>query len=138
MSCATPNLLSGPLGHVPETAGHVAEIVGHDPETAGHLHPKYASAMIAKRIRAAHSFLASAKESIALGLGIDLGAMHQNLDDIDPAEFKKMSTRLGEFLPSDSGEAVRTCIEQLGSRSSMGWGTALFGLASSQLKRVQY
>ncbi len=42
MSCATPILLSGPLGHVPETAGHVAEIVGHDPETAGHLHPKYA------------------------------------------------------------------------------------------------
>jgi len=42
MSCATPILLSGPLGHVPETAGHVAEIAGHDPETAGHLHPKYA------------------------------------------------------------------------------------------------
>ena len=42
MSCATPILLSGPLGHVPETAGHVAEIAGHDPETVGHLHPKYA------------------------------------------------------------------------------------------------
>lgn len=42
MSCATPVLSSGPFGHVPETAGHVAEIAGHDPETAGHLRPKYA------------------------------------------------------------------------------------------------
>jgi hypothetical protein len=42
MSCATPILPSGPLGHVPEMTGHVAEIVGHDPETAGHVHPKYA------------------------------------------------------------------------------------------------
>ncbi|MFP4894927.1 hypothetical protein, partial [Paraburkholderia sp. EG304] len=42
MSCATPILPSGPLGHVPEMTGHVAEIPGHDPETAGHVHPKYA------------------------------------------------------------------------------------------------
>ncbi|MEF9406812.1 hypothetical protein B7R77_07665 [Ralstonia solanacearum K60] len=35
MSCATPILPSGPLGHVPE-------IVGHDPETVGHVAPKYA------------------------------------------------------------------------------------------------
>ncbi|MEM5327800.1 hypothetical protein VSR34_14525, partial [Paraburkholderia sp. JHI2823] len=42
MSCATPILPSGPLGHVPEMTGHVAEIAGHDPETAGHVHPKYA------------------------------------------------------------------------------------------------
>jgi hypothetical protein len=35
MSCATPILPAGPLGHV-------AEIVGHDPETAGHVRPKYA------------------------------------------------------------------------------------------------
>jgi hypothetical protein len=42
MSCATPILPSGPLGHVPEMTGHVAEIVGHDPETAGHVRPKYA------------------------------------------------------------------------------------------------
>ncbi|WP_408119492.1 2-oxoglutarate dehydrogenase component E1 family protein [Caballeronia grimmiae] len=37
MSCATPVLPSGSFGHVPETAGHVAEIAGHDPETAGHV-----------------------------------------------------------------------------------------------------
>jgi len=42
MSCATPILPSGPLGHVPEMTGHVAEIVGHNPETAGHVRPKYA------------------------------------------------------------------------------------------------
>lgn len=42
MSCATPILPSGSLGHVPETTGHVAEITGHDPETAGHVRPKYA------------------------------------------------------------------------------------------------
>src|SRR5947209_15372047 len=42
MSCATPILPSGPLGHVPEMIGHVAKIAGHDPETAGHVHPKYA------------------------------------------------------------------------------------------------
>ncbi|MDN7820139.1 hypothetical protein, partial [Burkholderia vietnamiensis] len=42
MSCATPILPSGPLGHVPEMTGHVAEIAGHDPETAGHVRPKYA------------------------------------------------------------------------------------------------
>ncbi|WP_223992114.1 hypothetical protein, partial [Cupriavidus pampae] len=35
MSCATPILPSGSLGHV-------AEITGHDPETAGHVRPKYA------------------------------------------------------------------------------------------------
>jgi ribosomal protein S18 acetylase RimI-like enzyme len=35
MSCATPILPSGPLGHV-------AEIAGHHPETAGHVRPKYA------------------------------------------------------------------------------------------------
>jgi hypothetical protein len=44
MSCATPILPSGPLGHVPEMTGHVAEIAGHDPETAGHVRPKYALA----------------------------------------------------------------------------------------------
>jgi len=43
MSCATPILPSGPLGHVPEMTGHVAEIVGHNPETAGHVRPKYAA-----------------------------------------------------------------------------------------------
>ncbi|MCA8184687.1 integrase core domain-containing protein, partial [Burkholderia vietnamiensis] len=43
MSCATPILPSGPLGHVPEMTGHVAEIAGHDPETAGHVRPKYAT-----------------------------------------------------------------------------------------------
>ena len=42
MSCATPILPSGPLGHVPEMPGHVAEIAGHDPEKAGHVRPKYA------------------------------------------------------------------------------------------------
>jgi hypothetical protein len=42
MSCATPILPSGPLGHVPEMPGHVAEIAGHHPETAGHVRPKYA------------------------------------------------------------------------------------------------
>jgi hypothetical protein len=42
MSCATPLLPSGSLGHVPEMTGHVAGIAGHDPETAGHLDPKYA------------------------------------------------------------------------------------------------
>ncbi|WP_129572289.1 hypothetical protein [Caballeronia glathei] len=42
MSCATPILPSGPLGHVPEMTGHVAEIAGHHPETAGHVRPKYA------------------------------------------------------------------------------------------------
>jgi hypothetical protein len=42
MSCATPILPSGPLGHVPEMSGHVAEIAGHDPEKAGHVRPKYA------------------------------------------------------------------------------------------------
>jgi superfamily II DNA or RNA helicase len=44
MSCATPILPSGPLGHVPEMSGHVAEIAGHDPEKAGHVRPKYALA----------------------------------------------------------------------------------------------
>jgi hypothetical protein len=43
MSCATPILPSGPLGHVPEMSGHVAEIAGHDPEKAGHVRPKYAA-----------------------------------------------------------------------------------------------
>ncbi|AZU59722.1 amino acid-binding protein (plasmid) [Ralstonia solanacearum] len=42
MSCATPILPSGPLGHVAEMTGHVPEIVGHVPETAGHVAPKYA------------------------------------------------------------------------------------------------
>jgi len=42
MSCATPILPSGPLGHVPEMPGHVPEIAGHDPEKAGHVRPKYA------------------------------------------------------------------------------------------------
>ena len=42
MSCATPILPSGPLGHVPEMTGHVAEIAGHHPEAAGHVRPKYA------------------------------------------------------------------------------------------------
>ncbi|WP_265923417.1 hypothetical protein, partial [Cupriavidus nantongensis] len=42
MSCATPILPSGPVGHVPEMPGHVPEIAGHDPETAGHVRPKYA------------------------------------------------------------------------------------------------
>ena len=46
MSCATPILPSGPLGHVPEMTGHVAEIAGHDPETAGHVGPKYAVVVI--------------------------------------------------------------------------------------------
>ncbi|QET31258.1 hypothetical protein FOB31_16240 [Burkholderia multivorans] len=43
MSCATPIPPSGPLGHVPEMTGHVAEIAGHDPETVGHVRPKYAN-----------------------------------------------------------------------------------------------
>ncbi|AUT65788.1 hypothetical protein C2L65_40560 [Paraburkholderia terrae] len=43
MSCATPILPSGPLGHVSEMTGHVAEIAGHHPETAGHVRPKYAA-----------------------------------------------------------------------------------------------
>jgi hypothetical protein len=42
MSCATPILPSGPLGHVSGMPGHLAEIAGHDPEKAGHVRPKYA------------------------------------------------------------------------------------------------
>jgi hypothetical protein len=48
MSCATPILPSGPLGHVPEMPGHVTEIAGHHPETAGHVRPKYALGRIRK------------------------------------------------------------------------------------------
>lgn len=61
--------------------------------------------------------------------------MHQQVDDIDPAELDGMGARIAAILPAGSRDAVRTRVAELKSRSRLHWGSALLSLMSRELKR---
>lgn len=92
--------------------------------------------MIEQRVRGSGSYLSGSKESLALGLGMALGAMNRYFEELGEKELDEIRVRILTFLPAHSKDRVEEHLQKLRTRDNLHWGSSLFTFVSRELRQL--